>query len=43
MVRAFTRNSVTMELAEGGKFELFGGNVLGIFETFVSDDKFSDY
>ncbi|XP_018009888.1 activator of 90 kDa heat shock protein ATPase homolog 1 [Hyalella azteca] len=34
MVTAFTRNSVTMEVAEGGKFELFGGNVLGIFETF---------
>ncbi|KAF2367842.1 Activator of Hsp90 ATPase N-terminal [Trinorchestia longiramus] len=33
MVMAFTRNPVKMELAEGGNFELFGGNIHGTFQA----------
>uniref|UniRef100_A0A2P2I1H8 Activator of 90 kDa heat shock protein ATPase homolog 1-like n=1 Tax=Hirondellea gigas TaxID=1518452 RepID=A0A2P2I1H8_9CRUS len=31
MVAAFTRNSVKMDVSKGGKFELFGGNIMGNF------------
>ena len=36
MVTAFTRNAVKMDLVKGGKFELFGGNITGIFDELVS-------
>ena len=32
MVTAFTRNEVKLKVEKGGKFELFGGNILGEFQ-----------
>ncbi|XP_050500406.1 activator of 90 kDa heat shock protein ATPase homolog 1 [Diabrotica virgifera virgifera] len=35
MVTAFTRGHVKLEPTKGGKFELFGGNIIGKFEELV--------
>ncbi|XP_057653598.1 activator of 90 kDa heat shock protein ATPase homolog 1 [Diorhabda carinulata] len=35
MVTAFTRGSVKLEPVKGGKFELFGGNIVGKFEELI--------
>lgn len=35
MVTAFTRNAVKMDVSIGGKFEMFGGNIVGTFESLV--------
>jgi activator of HSP90 ATPase len=39
MVTAFTRAHVKMEATEGGKFELFNGNIVGQFEELVPGKK----
>lgn len=39
MVTAFTRGPVKLELFKGGKFEMFGGNITGIFEELVPNSK----
>lgn len=36
MVAAFTRGDVKLEVEKGGKFEFFGGNISGEFESLVS-------
>lgn len=36
MVVAFTRGDVKLEVEKGGKFEFFGGNISGEFESLVS-------
>ncbi|KAG7167827.1 Activator of 90 kDa heat shock protein ATPase 1-like [Homarus americanus] len=35
MVVAFTRGDVKLEVEKGGKFEFFGGNISGVFESLV--------
>lgn len=39
LVRAFTRSDVKLEPIEGGKFELFGGNIIGKFDELVPGKK----
>ncbi|XP_022904381.1 activator of 90 kDa heat shock protein ATPase homolog 1 [Onthophagus taurus] len=39
MVQAFTRGPVKLEPSKGGKFELFGGNINGIFEELIPGKK----
>lgn len=39
MVTAFTRGAVKLEPSKGGKFELFGGNIIGTFEELVPNKK----
>jgi hypothetical protein len=35
MVQAFTHGPVKLEAQKGGKFELFGGNICGVFVELV--------
>ncbi|CAG9857077.1 unnamed protein product [Phyllotreta striolata] len=39
MVTAFTRGHVKLDPVKGGKFELFGGNIIGKFDELVPDKK----
>lgn len=39
LVTAFTRSEVKMEPVKGGKFELFGGNIVGKFDELVPAKK----
>ncbi|XP_017776080.1 PREDICTED: activator of 90 kDa heat shock protein ATPase homolog 1 [Nicrophorus vespilloides] len=39
MVTAFTRGAVKLEVFKGGKFEMFGGNITGIFDELVPGKK----
>ncbi|KAG5895578.1 hypothetical protein JTB14_002340 [Gonioctena quinquepunctata] len=39
MVTAFTRGHVKLDPVKGGKFELFGGNIIGTFEELVPTKK----
>lgn len=39
LVTAFTRSEVKMEPVKGGKFELFGGNIVGRFDELVPAKK----
>ncbi|XP_050300981.1 activator of 90 kDa heat shock protein ATPase homolog 1 [Anthonomus grandis grandis] len=39
MVTAFTRGHVKLDPAKGGKFELFGGNITGVFQELVPNKK----
>lgn len=39
LVTAFTRSEVKMEPVEGGKFELFGGNIVGRFDELIPSKK----
>lgn len=39
MVAAFTRGQVKLDAVKGGKFELFGGNIIGTFEELVPYEK----
>lgn len=39
MVNAFTRDNVKLDPVKGGKFELFGGNITGVFEELVPGKK----
>ena len=36
MLCAFTRNDVKIDVQKGGKFELFGGSIVGEFVEIVS-------
>lgn len=39
MVTAFTRGAVKLDPVKGGKFELFGGNIIGTFKELVPGKK----
>lgn len=39
MVTAFTRSAVKLDPVKGGKFQLFGGNIIGTFEELVPPKK----
>lgn len=39
MVTAFTRGVVKLDPVKGGKFELFGGNIIGTFEELIPGKK----
>jgi hypothetical protein len=39
MVQAFTQGPVKLEAVKDGKFELFGGNVCGVFVELVREQQ----
>nr|CAH7763029.1 unnamed protein product [Callosobruchus chinensis] len=39
LVTAFTRGDVQLDLSKGGKFSLFGGNIIGLFDELVPAKK----